>query len=109
VVGYPAARNTDSLARQLAQDAKEMLGGEIVVVDNWGARDAVRGRCAAQRLYARSGDELTNAPWIMDIPKNLIERFTALVWLGRPQKFHNSRYPLLTARTTRPKKSTLIE
>jgi len=91
VVGYPAGGNTDSLARRLAQDAKEMLGWEIVVVNKAGGGGVLGMQYVADAqpdgytLGLATSSGLTNAPWVMDIPKDLIERSTALVWLGRPQ------------------------
>ena len=91
VVGYPAGGNTDSIARRLVQDAKEMLGWEIVVVNKVGGGGVLGMQYVADAqpdgytLGLATSSGLTNAPWVMDIPKDLIERSTALVWLGRPQ------------------------
>ena len=91
VVGYPAGGNTDLIARRLVQDVKEMLGWEIVVVNKVGGGGVLGMQYVADAqpdgytLGIATSSGLTNAPWVMDIPKDLIERSTALVWLGRPQ------------------------
>jgi len=91
-VGYPAGGATDAIARRLAQDAKELLGWEIVVVNKAGATGVVGMQFVADAppdghtLGLAVSSALTNAPWTMDIAKDLIERTTALVWLGRPQQ-----------------------
>jgi len=91
VVGYPAGGNTDSIARRLVQDAKEMLGWEIVVLNKVGGGGVLGMQYVAEAqpdgytLGLATSSNLTNAPWVMDVAKDLIERTTGLVWLGRPQ------------------------
>ena len=91
VVGYPAGGNTDSIGRTLAQEAKKFFGREVLVVNRLGAGGVVGMMSVADSppdgytigLATSSG--LTIAPFLMDVPMDLIERTTALVWLGRPQ------------------------
>jgi tripartite-type tricarboxylate transporter receptor subunit TctC len=91
VVGYPAGGNTDSIARRLVQDAKKMLGWEIVVVNKVGGGGVLGMQSVADAppdgytLGLATSSNMTNAPWVMDVAKDLIERTTALIWLGRPQ------------------------
>jgi tripartite-type tricarboxylate transporter receptor subunit TctC len=91
VVGYPAGGNTDSIGRTLSQEARKFLGREVVVVNKLGAGGVVGMMSVADAppdgytvgLATSSG--FTIAPWLMDVPMDLLERTTALVWLGRPQ------------------------
>lgn len=92
VVGYPAGGATDAIARRLAQDAKESLGWEVVVLNKAGATGVLGMQYVADAqpdgytVGLAVSSAMTNAPWTMDLAKGLIERTTALVWLGRPQQ-----------------------
>lgn len=91
VVGYPAGGNTDSIGRTLAQEARKFLGREVIVVNRLGAGGVLGMMSVADSppdgytigLATSSG--VTIAPFLMNVPPDLIERTTALVWLGRPQ------------------------
>lgn len=92
IVGWPAGGTTDVLARTLAQEAKKILGREVIVVNKPGATGSLGAMyvAAAQpdgyTLGVMNSATCTTAHFLQNIPSDIIERNTALVWLGRPQQ-----------------------
>lgn len=92
VVGYPAGGNTDIVARALAHETSKISGWKVIVVNKSGAAGAlsVMDVAAAPPDGYTVGivisSTMTAAPFLQDIPPNLLERTTPLVWLGHAQQ-----------------------
>lgn len=92
IVGWAAGGTTDLLARTLAQEAKKFLGREVIIVNKPGATGSLGAMyvAAAQpdgyTLGVMNSATCTTAHFLQNIPTDIIERNTALVWLGRPQQ-----------------------
>lgn len=89
LVGFPAGGGTDLLARVLSEEARKLLGREVIVVNQPGASgaNAVSSVAAAKpdgyTLGVTTSSSLTIAPFTLDVPPDLLERTTSLLAVGR--------------------------
>lgn len=89
VVGFPAGGGTDVIARVLAQEAKRLLGREVMVLNKPGATGTLGVTFVAAApsdgytLGITPSSSLTTAPFVQDVPADLLERTTALLGVGR--------------------------
>lgn len=92
LVGYPPGGNTDSIARTLAHEAQKILRRDVIVVNKAGAAGAIAVMHVAasepdgHTLMVTTSSTLTTTPFVQDVPSDLLERTTPLVWLGSPQQ-----------------------